>query len=71
MKALKGIQLQFKSILPMQIGLVYDAVNAGKMDVILGYSTDGRIGSYDLVMLKMTSASSRLMMPLLWLVTNY
>ena len=36
----------------MQIGLVYDAVNAGKMDVILGYSTDGRIGSYDLVMLK-------------------
>lgn len=55
----------------MQIGLVYDAVNAGKMDVILGYSTDGRIGSYDLVMLKMTSASSRLMMPLLWLVTNY
>ena len=31
---------------------MYDAVNAGKMDVILGYSTDGRIGSYDLVMLK-------------------
>ena len=71
MKALKEYNFQFKSILPMQIGLVYDAVNAGKMDVILGYSTDGRIGSYDLVMLKMTSASSRLMMPLLWLVTNY
>lgn len=41
----------FDSILPMQIGLVYDAVNAGKMDIVLGYSTDGRIGSYDLVML--------------------
>jgi osmoprotectant transport system substrate-binding protein len=48
----QAYQFQFKSILPMQIGLVYDAVNAGKMDVILGYSTDGRIGSYDLVMLK-------------------
>lgn len=42
----------FASILPMQIGLVYDALAAGKMDVVLGYSTDGRIGSYDLVMLE-------------------
>ncbi|KAF1300988.1 MULTISPECIES: osmoprotectant ABC transporter substrate-binding protein [Enterococcus] len=42
----------FDSILPMQIGLVYDAVAAGKMDIVLGYSTDGRIGSYDLVMLE-------------------
>ncbi len=33
----------------MQIGLVYDAVEAGKMDIVLGYSTDGRIASYDLV----------------------
>lgn len=41
----------FDSILPMQIGLVYDAVEAGKMDIVLGYSTDGRIASYDLVML--------------------
>ena len=53
----------------MQIGV--RCSQRWKMDVILGYSTDGRIGSYDLVMLKMTSASSRLMMPLLWLVTNY
>lgn len=36
----------------MQIGLVYDAVDNGKMDIVLGYSTDGRIGSYDLVMLE-------------------
>lgn len=43
---------EFEKILPMQIGLVYDAVSAGKMDIVLGYSTDGRIASYDLVMLK-------------------
>ncbi|MDT2659115.1 osmoprotectant ABC transporter substrate-binding protein [Enterococcus hulanensis] len=43
---------EFSSILPMQIGLVYDAVDAGKMDIVLGYSTDGRIASYDLVMLE-------------------
>lgn len=42
----------FSRILPMQIGLVYDAVSAGKMDIVLGYSTDGRIASYDLVMLE-------------------
>lgn len=42
----------FKRVYPMQIGLVYDAVAAGKMDVVLGYSTDGRIGSYNLVMLE-------------------
>lgn len=41
----------FKQVYPMQIGLVYDAVAADKMDVVLGYSTDGRIGSYDLVLL--------------------
>ncbi len=43
---------KFGSILPMQIGLVYDAVDAHRMDVVLGYSTDGRIASYDLVMLE-------------------
>lgn len=42
----------FKRVYPMQVGLVYDAVAAGKMDVVLGYSTDGRIGSYDLVILE-------------------
>ncbi len=44
--------VDFKKVYPMQIGLVYDAVHAGKMDVVLGYSTDGRIASYDLVMLE-------------------
>lgn len=42
----------FGRVYPMQIGLVYDAVNAGKMDVVLGYSTDGRIASYGLVTLE-------------------
>ncbi|MGT2750105.1 osmoprotectant ABC transporter substrate-binding protein [Streptococcus orisasini] len=42
----------FNSIYPMQIGLVYDAVENDKMQVVLGYSTDGRIQSYDLTILK-------------------
>lgn len=44
--------IKFKKIYPMQIGLVYNAVHENKMDVVLGYSTDGRIASYDLVMLE-------------------
>lgn len=44
--------VSFKKVYPMQIGLVYDAVAAEKMDVVLGYSTDGRISSYDLVILE-------------------
>lgn len=44
--------VDFGKVYPMQIGLVYDAVAAGKMDVVLGYSTDGRIASYDLVVLE-------------------
>lgn len=42
----------FNRVYPMQIGLVYDALQAGEMDVVLGYSTDGRIASYDLVVLE-------------------
>lgn len=48
----KTYGFDFKDVYPMQIGLVYDAVEAGKMDVILGYTTDGRIASYDLVVLE-------------------
>ena len=36
----------------MQIGLVYDALSSGKLDVAVGYSTDGRISAYDLKVLK-------------------
>ncbi|MBO1308626.1 osmoprotectant ABC transporter substrate-binding protein [Enterococcus sp. 669A] len=42
----------FQRVYPMQIGLLYDALAANELDVILGYSTDGRVGSYDLVMLE-------------------
>ncbi|MFD1472399.1 osmoprotectant ABC transporter substrate-binding protein [Companilactobacillus mishanensis] len=42
---------KFKRVYPMQIGLVYSAVAAGKMQAVLGYSTDGRIKSYNLKVL--------------------
>ena len=42
----------FNSLKPMQIGLVYDALKNKKLDVALGYTTDGRISAYDLVVLK-------------------
>ena len=42
----------FNDISPMQIGLVYDALNANSIDVALGYTTDGRIAAYDLVVLE-------------------
>ncbi len=48
----KEYDIDFKRVYPMQIGLVYDAVAAGELDVVLGYSTDGRVGSYNLVMLE-------------------
>lgn len=43
---------QFGRTFPMQIGLVYQAVGSGKMDVVLAYTTDGRIKAFDLVTLK-------------------
>lgn len=42
----------FKRVFPMEIGLVYGAVRAGEMDVVLGYSTDGRIDTCGLVLLE-------------------
>ncbi|SHH47060.1 osmoprotectant transport system substrate-binding protein [Anaerosphaera aminiphila DSM 21120] len=42
----------FSKIFPMEIGLVYSALDNKEMDVVLGYSTDGRINSYDLVILE-------------------
>lgn len=48
----KEYGFDFGTIYPMQIGLVYDAVDTGEMDIVLGYSTDGRIASYDLVVLE-------------------
>lgn len=43
---------EFGKAYPMQIGLVYKAVESGNMDVVLAYTTDGRIKSYDLVTLE-------------------
>lgn len=48
----KAYGFDYGRVYPMQIGLVYDALNAGQMDVVVGYSTDGRIESYDLVVLE-------------------
>lgn len=48
----KAYGFTFKRVSPMQIGLVYDAVEGGKMQVVLGYSTDGRIRSYGLQILQ-------------------
>ncbi len=45
-------QFEFGTILPMEIGLVYTAVQTGEMDLVLGYSSDGRIDAYDLVVLE-------------------
>lgn len=42
----------FSNIFPMDIGLAYGALASGQVDVILGYSTDGRISSYDLQLLE-------------------
>ncbi|CAD0139584.1 MULTISPECIES: osmoprotectant ABC transporter substrate-binding protein [Streptococcus] len=48
----KAYGFGFDNLHTMQIGLVYTAVAEKKMDVVLGYTTDGRISSYDLVMLE-------------------
>lgn len=43
---------EFGKAYPMQIGLVYKAVESGEMDVVLAYTTDGRIEEFDLVNLE-------------------
>lgn len=45
---IKEYGFDFGETYPMQIGLVYQALQSGKMDVVLAYSTDGRIKSFDL-----------------------
>ncbi|MEY8537872.1 glycine betaine ABC transporter substrate-binding protein [Lactococcus muris] len=48
----EAYNMSFKKVFPMQVGLLYDALNADNFDVIVGYSTDGRISSHGLVMLE-------------------
>lgn len=43
---------EFGTTLPMEIGLVYDAVKNEEVDIVLAYSTDARISAYDLVILE-------------------
>ncbi|ASN07265.1 osmoprotectant ABC transporter substrate-binding protein [Virgibacillus necropolis] len=43
---------EFGRIFPMNIGLVYKAVESGEMDVVLAYTTDGRMEAFDLVTLE-------------------
>lgn len=48
----KTYGFSFPKIYPMDIGLVYTALANQEMEVALGYSTDGRIASYHLVLLE-------------------
>ncbi|UDI77538.1 osmoprotectant ABC transporter substrate-binding protein [Staphylococcus taiwanensis] len=48
----KDYGFKFANARPMQIGLVYDALKNKKLDVAVGYSTDGRIAAYGLKVLK-------------------
>lgn len=48
----KTYNIEFKETNPMEINLVYDAVNNGEVDIVLAYTTDPRIVAYDLVMLE-------------------
>jgi osmoprotectant transport system permease protein len=47
----KSYQLNLNTVV-IQSGLMYDALHAKAVDVISGYSTDGRIQEYDLITLK-------------------
>ncbi len=52
----KGFQeiygFSFNKLYPMEISLVYTALAENEMDVVLGYSTDGRINTYGLILLE-------------------
>lgn len=49
---IKAYGYEFGEAFPMQTGLVYQAVGSGKMDVVLAYSTDGRLKAFDLIALE-------------------
>lgn len=42
----------FDEVYPMNVGLVYQAAASGEMDVVLAYSSDGRIKEFDLKVLE-------------------
>ncbi|QKY71803.1 osmoprotectant ABC transporter substrate-binding protein [Lentibacillus sp. CBA3610] len=43
---------EFGDVYPMNLGLVYQAAATGNMDVVLAYSSDGRIQEFDLKVLE-------------------
>ncbi|WP_404450574.1 osmoprotectant ABC transporter substrate-binding protein [Virgibacillus necropolis] len=49
---IKTYGFEFGRVFPMNIGLVYKAVESGEMDVVLAYTTDGRLEAFDLVTLE-------------------
>lgn len=63
--------LEFGETYPMQIGLVYDAVKSGQMDIVLAYSSDGRIKVNDLKLLEDDKHYFPLMTVHLWSRENY
>lgn len=48
----EGYDMEFGDVVAMDVGLLYSSVDSGDVDVIVGYSTDGRIPLLDLVMLE-------------------
>ncbi len=44
--------IHFGDVVPMDVGLLYSALDQGDVDVAVGYSTDGRIPRLDLVILE-------------------
>ena len=47
-----GYDMEFGDVVTMDVGLLYSSVAQGEVDVIVGYSTDGRIPLLDLVILE-------------------
>lgn len=48
----QDMYFSFGEVYPMNIGLVYQAAATGSMDVVLAYSSDGRIREFDLRVLE-------------------
>ncbi len=48
----KETYFDFGEVYPMNVGLVYQAASSGHMDVVLAYSSDGRIQEFDLKVLE-------------------
>ncbi len=47
-----GLRLRPENIVAMEAGLMYSAIRDAQVDMIVAYSTDGRIGAYDLRLLE-------------------